>query len=245
MRSGWRNGRAANHRRLDHVTIAVFAGNHGVAVRGVSAYPPTVTEQMVANFSAGGAAINQIAKLASADLRVMPIELARPTRDLTVAAAMEADEFLAAVDIGYRAVPEDCDLLAVGEMGIANTTAAAALCAALLGGGAGRWAGRGTGVDEEGLARKQAAIDAALVFHRGILGDPLVLAAALGGRELAAIAGAVLAARRHQFRCCSTASSRHPPCCRWRASLRQRSITAAPGTSPPRAAIASCCANSA
>src|SRR6476620_7413974 len=101
--------------RLDHVTIAVFAGNHGVAVRGVSAYPPTVTEQMVANFSAGGAAINQIAKLASADLRVMPIELARPTRDLTVAAAMEADEFLAAVDIGYRAVPEDCDLLAVGE----------------------------------------------------------------------------------------------------------------------------------
>ena len=183
--------------RLDHVTIAVFAGNHGVAVRGVSAYPPTVTEQMVANFSAGGAAINQIAKLASADLRVMPIELARPTRDLTVAAAMEADEFLAAVDIGYRAVPEDCDLLAVGEMGIANTTAAAALCAALLGGGAGRWAGRGTGVDEEGLARKQAAIDAALVFHRGILGDPLVLAAALGGRELAAIAGAVLAARRH------------------------------------------------
>jgi nicotinate-nucleotide--dimethylbenzimidazole phosphoribosyltransferase len=152
---------------------------------------------MVANFAAGGAAINQIAKLAKADLRVMPIELARPTRDLTVAAAMEADEFLAAVDIGYRAVPEDCDLLAVGEMGIANTTAAAALCAALLGGGAGRWAGRGTGVDEEGLARKQAAIDAALVFHRGILGDPLVLAAALGGRELAAIAGAVLAARRH------------------------------------------------
>ena len=185
--------------RLDRVTIAVFAGNHGVAVRGVSAYPPTVTEQMVANFSAGGAAINQIAKLASADLRVVPIELARPTRDLTVAAAMEADEFLAAVDIGYRAVPEDCDLLAVGEMGIANTTAAAALCAALLGGGAGRWAGRGTGVDEEGLARKQAAIDAALVFHRGILGDPLVLAAALGGRELAAIAGAVLAARRHHI----------------------------------------------
>ena len=111
--------------RLDRIKIAVFAGNHGVAVRGVSAYPPTVTEQMVANFSAGGAAINQIAKLSSADLRVMPIELARPTRDLTVAAAMEADEFLAAVDIGYRAVPEDCDLLAVGEMGIANTTAAA------------------------------------------------------------------------------------------------------------------------
>ena len=183
--------------RLDRVTIAVFAGNHGVAARGVSAYPPAVTEQMVANFSTGGAAINQIAKLGSADLRVVPIELGRPTRDFTIAAAMEADEYLAAFDIGYRTVPEDCDLLAVGEMGIANTTTAAMLCAALLGGGAARWAGRGTGVDDEGLARKCAAIETALGFHRGILGDPLAVAVALGGRELAAIAGAVLAARRY------------------------------------------------
>jgi nicotinate-nucleotide--dimethylbenzimidazole phosphoribosyltransferase len=85
----------------------------------------------------------------------------------------------------------------VGEMGIANTTTAAMLCAALAGGGAARWAGRGTGVDDGGLARKCAAIDAGLQFHRGILGDPLAVAAALGGRELAGIAGAVLAARRH------------------------------------------------
>jgi len=182
--------------RLDRVTVAVFAGNHGVAARGVSAYPPSVTAQMVANFAAGGAAINQIAKAASAELRVVPIELQRPTRDFTEAAAMSADEFLAALDIGYRAVPDDCDLLAVGEMGIANTTAAATLCAALLGGGAARWAGRGTGVDDDGLARKRAAIEAALKFHRDILDDPLVVAAALGGRELAAISGAVLAARR-------------------------------------------------
>ena len=185
--------------RLDRVTVTVFAGNHGVAARGVSAYPPAVTAQMVANFAAGGAAINQIAKLAGADLRVVPIELARPTRDFTVAAAMDAEEFLAAVDIGYRTVPEDCDLLAVGEMGIANTTTAAMLCVALLGGGAMRWAGRGTGVDDEGLARKRTAIDAALAFHRGILGNPLAVAAALGGRELAGIAGAVLAARRHHI----------------------------------------------
>ena len=185
--------------RLERVTIAVFAGNHGVAARGVSAYPPAVTAQMVANFAAGGAAINQIAKAAAAELRVVPIELERPTRDFTEAAAMSADEFLEAVDTGYRTVPEDCDLLAVGEMGIANTTAAATLCAALLGGGAARWAGRGTGVDDDGLARKRAAIEAALNFHRGILGDPLAVAAALGGRELAAIAGAVLAARRHHI----------------------------------------------
>lgn len=185
--------------RLDGVTIAVFAGNHGVAGRGVSAYPQAVTEQMVANFAGGGAAINQIARLAGADLRVVPIELDRPTRDFTVAAAMDDDEFLNAVDIGYRTVPPDCDLLAVGEMGIANTTTAAMLCAALLGGGAARWAGRGTGVDDAGLARKRTAIEAALGHHRAILGDPLKVAAALGGRELAGIAGAILAARRHRI----------------------------------------------
>jgi len=185
--------------RLDRVTVVVFAGNHGVASRGVSAYPQAVTAQMVANFAAGGAAINQIAKAASAELRVVPIELERPTQDFTEAAAMGADEFLAAVDIGYRTVPEDCDLLAVGEMGIANTTAAATLCAALLGGGAVRWAGRGTGVDDDGLTRKRAAIEAALNFHRDILGDPLAVAAALGGRELAAISGAVLAARQRHI----------------------------------------------
>ncbi len=185
--------------KLDRVTIAVFAGNHGVAARGVSAFPQAVTEQMVANFAGGGAAINQIASLACADLRVVPIELDRPTRDFTVAPAMDADEYLTAVDIGYRTVPPDCDLLAVGEMGIANTTTAAMLCAALLGGGAGRWAGRGTGIDDAGLARKRAAIEAALDFHRAISGDPLRVAAALGGRELAGIAGAVLAARQHRI----------------------------------------------
>lgn len=185
--------------RLDRVTIAVFAGNHGVAARGVSAYPPDVTAQMVANFAAGGAAINQIARLAGAELRVVPIELERPTCDFTEGAAMSADEFLGAVEAGRSTVPDDCDLLAVGEMGIANTTAAAALCAALLGGDATRWAGRGTGVDNGGLARKCAAIDAALTLHRDIIGDPLAAAAALGGRELAAIAGAVLAARARRI----------------------------------------------
>src|ERR1700731_2193106 len=183
--------------QLERVTIAVFAGNHGVAARSVSAYPQAVTEQMVANFASGGAAINQIAKLAGAGLRVVPIELDRPTRDFPVAPGMDVDEFLDAVDIGYRTVPPDSDLLAVGEMGIANTTTAATLCAALLGGGAENWAGRGTGVDDAGLVRKRAAIEAALERHRGILHDPLQVAAALGGRELAAIAGAVLAARQH------------------------------------------------
>jgi nicotinate-nucleotide--dimethylbenzimidazole phosphoribosyltransferase len=152
--------------RLDRVTIAVFTGNHGIAGRGVSAYPPEVTAQMVANFAAGGAAINQIATLAGAELRVVPLELDRPTRDFTLAAAMDTDEFLSAVDIGYRAVSDDCDLLVVGEMGIANTTTAATLCAALLGGGATRWAGRGTGVDDDGLSRELAAISGAVLAAR-------------------------------------------------------------------------------
>jgi nicotinate-nucleotide--dimethylbenzimidazole phosphoribosyltransferase len=130
---------------------------------------------------------------------VAPIELDRPTRDFTVAPAMDPDEYLAAVDVGYRTVPPESDLVAVGEMGIANTTTAAMLCAALIGGDATQWVGRGTGVDDAGLERKRVAIEAALAFHRGILGDPLDVAAALGGRELAGIAGAVLAARRHKI----------------------------------------------
>jgi nicotinate-nucleotide--dimethylbenzimidazole phosphoribosyltransferase len=181
--------------RLEAVEILVFAGNHGVTAQGVSAYPAEVTAQMVANFAAGGAAINQIAKLAGAELRVEPLELARPTRDFTTGPAMDAADFLVALDTGWRTVPEQCDLLVVGEMGIANTTVAATLCAALMGGRGVRWAGRGTGVDDAGLIRKRTTIDAALKLHRGAIDDPLVTAMSLGGRELAAIAGAVLAAR--------------------------------------------------
>ena len=185
--------------RLDRVKIVVFAGNHGIAAQRVSAYPQEVTQQMAANFATGGAAINQLAKLADAELHVTPLDLDRPTADFTRAPAMSDAEFRDAINTGYDTVPLGCDLLVVGEMGIANTTVAAALCAALLGGGSERWVGRGTGVDDEGLARKRAAIDAGLKYHEAILGDPLAVAAALGGRELAAIAGAVLAARAQRI----------------------------------------------
>jgi nicotinate-nucleotide--dimethylbenzimidazole phosphoribosyltransferase len=185
--------------RLDRVEILVFAGNHGVAAQGVSAYPAEVTVQMVANFSCGGAAINQLARAAGADLRVTPLSLESPTADFTLDPAMSEREFLAAVAAGYGAVSADADLVCLGEMGIGNTTAAAAIAAALFGGGGTRWAGRGTGVDHDGLARKRAAIDRALARHAGVLNDPLKIAAALGGRELAAILGATLAARRHSI----------------------------------------------
>jgi nicotinate-nucleotide--dimethylbenzimidazole phosphoribosyltransferase len=108
---------------------------------------------------------------------------------------MEEGEFLDAVAVGYEAVPEDANLVVLGEMGIGNTTAAAAVAAALFGGGGTRFAGHGTGVDEEGLRRKQVVIDQGLARHCAILGDALRVAAALGGRELAALLGACLAAR--------------------------------------------------
>ncbi|UFN49452.1 nicotinate-nucleotide--dimethylbenzimidazole phosphoribosyltransferase [Roseomonas sp. OT10] len=181
---------------LDRVVVLVFAGNHGVTAQGVSPYPPAVTAQMVANFAAGGAAINQLAGCVGATLRVVPLELEAPTADMTGAPALTEPQFLDAVAQGEAAIPAATDLLCLGEMGIGNTTAGAALAAALFGGGGADWAGRGTGVDEAGLARKQAAVDAALARHPQARRDPLQAAMALGGRELAAILGATLAARQ-------------------------------------------------
>jgi nicotinate-nucleotide--dimethylbenzimidazole phosphoribosyltransferase len=182
--------------RLDRVEILVFAGNHGVTKQGVSAYPAEVTVQMVANFATGGAAINQLARNAGARLNVIPLALDQPTADFTEQPALTEQEFVAAVNTGYEAVSPDRDLICLGEMGIGNTTSAAAIAAALFGGGGARWAGRGTGVDEDGLARKRDVIDRAIARHAALLHDPLAIAAALGGRELAAILGATLSARQ-------------------------------------------------
>jgi nicotinate-nucleotide--dimethylbenzimidazole phosphoribosyltransferase len=189
---------ARNPPRLDRIDVLVFAGNHGVTAQGVSAFPAEVTVQMVANFTAGGAAINQLSRVAGANLRVIPLDLDRPTADFTAAPAMDEQSFLAAIATGYEAVGP-CDLVCLGEMGIGNTTAAAAIAAALFGGGGAKWAGRGTGVDDDGLARKRDVIDRALVRHAGVANDPLRIAAALGGRELAALFGAALAARHRRI----------------------------------------------
>lgn len=182
--------------RLDKVKVLVFAGSHGVTAQGVSAFPAEVTAQMVANFAAGGAAINQLAAIARAELQVIPMQIETPTADFTQAVAMGTDEFLAAVNTGYDAISDDLDLVSLGEMGIGNTTTAAALSAALFGGGALKWVGRGTGVDDAGLYRKTTAIEKALELHTDALDDPLRNAAAVGGRELAAMLGAALGARR-------------------------------------------------
>lgn len=181
--------------RLDKVQVLVFAGNHGVVARGVSAFPAEVTVQMVANFDTGGAAINQLCAAAGADLKVLALELDNPTADFTVAPAMSWDEFLNALRQGMAQVDPDGDLVCIGEMGIGNTTVAAAIAHALYHGKPEDWIGRGTGVDEAGLARKAQAIAAGRAFHDEALNDPLEIACRLGGRELAAMAGAALAAR--------------------------------------------------
>jgi nicotinate-nucleotide--dimethylbenzimidazole phosphoribosyltransferase len=184
---------------LDPVSVLVFAGSHGMTARGVSAFPAEVTAQMVANFAAGGAAINQLAKQAGASLKVTPLDIDRPTADFTRAPAMSEAEFLEAVRAGMAAVPADAGLICVGEMGIGNTTAAAALAAALFGGTGRDWVGRGTGVDDAGLARKAETVDAALALHGTALSDPLEALRRVGGRELAAIFGATLAARLNRI----------------------------------------------
>jgi nicotinate-nucleotide--dimethylbenzimidazole phosphoribosyltransferase len=181
--------------RLDHPRTVVFAGNHGVAARGVSAYPASVTAQMVQNFIAGGAAVNQLCRVADADLRVYEMNLDTPTADIVEAPAMSEEECARAMAYGMMAVEPGIDALAVGEMGIGNTTVAAALCAGLFGGEATLWTGPGTGLAGAALDAKRRVVDAAVARHRPALGDPFELLRRLGGLELAAIAGAVMAAR--------------------------------------------------
>ena len=179
--------------RIQAPQIAIFAGNHGVVAQGVSAFPPEVTVQMVANFTQGGAAINQLAKTFGATMTVNAIDLDRPTADFTQSDAMSEADLLAALLVGWDAVDPKADLLVPGEMGIGNTTSAAAISCALFGGVAEDWVGRGTGVDDAGLARKATAVGAGVA--RLTSRDPLAVLAALGGREMAAMAGAMLRAR--------------------------------------------------
>jgi nicotinate-nucleotide--dimethylbenzimidazole phosphoribosyltransferase len=174
--------------------VIVFAGNHGVIAQGVSAFPPEVTVQMVMNFEHGGAAINQLAKAAGATMNVHALDLDRPTADFTAGPAMSEEELLEALRVGWTAVDHNADLLVVGEMGIGNTTPAAAIACALFGGDAADWTGRGTGVDDAGLANKTRVVAEGIALHGGS-GDGLEILRRLGGREIAAMAGAIAAAR--------------------------------------------------
>ncbi len=180
---------------INQPQVIVFAGNHGISALGVSAFPAEVTVQMVANFRAGGAAINQLSACFGASMAVHALDLERPTADFTQTAAMTEAEVVAALATGWNAVDSGADLLVVGEMGIGNTTVAAAMAAALFGGAAQDWVGRGTGVNDAGLARKAQVVEAGLLRHRAVLSAPMQVLRCLGGREIAAMVGAMARAR--------------------------------------------------
>lgn len=188
--AGWRG---EPRPRVEAPKILIFAGNHGVTARNISAFPPEVTAQMVLNFEHGGAAINQLAKLAGAELQVFALDLDEPTKDFCVEPAMSRKELLTAINAGWTAVRSPCDLLVVGEMGIGNTTVASAILTALFGGDAADWVGPGTGLDPDGVNHKVNVVKTAVDRHK--TNDPFEVLAALGGRELAAMVGAILRAR--------------------------------------------------
>lgn len=194
--AGWRgNPRPA----VEKPQVIVFAGNHGVCAKGVSAFPPEVTVQMVANFEHGGAAINQLSKAFGAEMSVVPLDLDKPTADFSEGPAMTEDEVVAALSAGWDAVNPDADLLVVGEMGIGNTTAAAAVAYALYGGEAEDWVGRGTGVDNAGLKRKTRVVEMGIRANPSTKEDALEALRCVGGRELAGMTGAIAAARYYRI----------------------------------------------
>jgi nicotinate-nucleotide--dimethylbenzimidazole phosphoribosyltransferase len=186
--------------RLDHPRTIVFAANHGVAAHGVSALPAAATAQMVHRVVAGGAAVNQLCQVIDADLRVYEMNLDSPTADIVDAPAMSEEECAGAIAYGMMAVEPGIDALAVGDMGVANTTVAAALCLALFGGDAADWTGPGSGVAGAALDNKRAVVAAAVARHRPRQqdrhpSDPFELLRRLGGLEFAAMVGTILAAR--------------------------------------------------
>ncbi len=183
--------------KLDKIFILLFAGNHGSA-RQTSAFPPQVTMQMVENFKKGGAVINQLDRLAAAELKVELLEEGRATADFGEKAAMSEEQCVRAVRLGFEAATKiECDLLCLGEMGIGNTASASALAAALSGGNGEDWVGRGTGVRGKTMRKKTEAVNAALALHRkqslNLQDHPLEALRRLGGFEIAALVGALAA----------------------------------------------------
>ncbi len=192
---------------IDSIRVRVFAADHGVCARGVSAFPQIVTTQMIQNFAAGGAAISVLSRQLGADFAVVNLGTAHPladaegvqrdivgngTRDFSAQAAMSAAQCERALSVGRRATAA-CDLFIGGEMGIGNTTSAAAIYSALLGLAPEAAVGRGTGIDDDAMARKIAVVTGALALHRKQMTDAVAVLRCLGGFEIAALTGAYIA----------------------------------------------------
>lgn len=177
--------------------VAIFAGNHGVARHGISAQPQAATARAVELCAAGGAAINQVCIAYDLGLKVFDLALDIPSGDITEEAALSERDCAATMAFGMEAIADGADLLCLGDLGVGNATVSAALLAALFAGTGSDWIE--PDADEALTARKMSAVDAALAFHRGHLKDPLEVLRRIGGREFAAIAGAILAARMQKI----------------------------------------------
>jgi nicotinate-nucleotide--dimethylbenzimidazole phosphoribosyltransferase len=192
----WLAGWQGNHPpKISLPRVIVFAGSHGVTAQGVSAFPSEVNAQMVANFQSGGAAINQLCKVQDAEMNVMEAALEIPTRDFSKEPAMDDADCAEAVAFGMSGPDVGLDVLCIGEMGIGNTTASAAICHALYGGEAADWVGPGTGVEGDALTNKIRVVKESVILHKAVLTDGLEILRCFGGREMAAICGAIISAR--------------------------------------------------
>jgi nicotinate-nucleotide--dimethylbenzimidazole phosphoribosyltransferase len=186
--------------RVERPAALIFAADHGVAAATkVSAYPTGVTQAMFSAYQQGQSTITAFGRLAGATVTAIDVGIGRPTGDIRYEAALTPERFDELVEAAFAAVAAtDCDLLVLGEMGIGNTTPSAAISAALAGGETAAWVGRGTGIDDEGLARKRAAVQEAVRRIAGVT-DPLDILREVGGAEIVAIAAAAVAARHRSI----------------------------------------------
>lgn len=184
---------------VERPAVLVFAGDHGVAAAGVSNYPSDVTAAMLTATRNGQATINAFARAAGASVTAVDVGVGDPTGDMRTEPALTPARFDQITQIAFDAVEAlDTDLLVLGELGIGNTTAAAAIAAAFAGGEAAVWVGRGTGIDDEGLARKQAVVQESVRRIAGVI-DPLEILREVGGSELVGMAAACIAARHRSI----------------------------------------------
>ncbi len=194
--AGWQRSATPS---IEQPAVLVFAADHGVAAAGVSSYPSDVTAAMLSATQTGKATINAFARSAGATVTAVDVGVGDPTGDMRTEAALSPERFDAITQTAFDAVESlDTDLLVLGELGIGNTTAAAAIAAAFAGGEAAVWVGRGTGIDDDGLARKQAAVQESVRRIAGVI-DPLEILREVGGSELVAMAAACVAARHRSI----------------------------------------------
>ena len=185
--------------KSDKAQVLIFAGNHGACDQGINPFPQEITLQMVENFNKGGAAINQLAGQNGAELNVILLAEGKQTSDFTKGPAMSEEECLDALNVGANSVDLNSDILLLGEMGIGNSTISAALCLASFGGQSKDWVGAGTGSDLKGIELKRKVVDLAHSVNAAKLGSSFEILCAIGGREQAAICGALVAARKHRI----------------------------------------------